>query len=261
MQVETPAVRAIPPTASPSMAQPSRRVQWRTVFASQDWGGILVDLLMVVALAITAALLDTADRPFSLYDATISYPYYPDSTIPFWLVGVLPICMMLASLGILELAAARRAGGCPTSAAAAALHWLLDFLFMGAVTSLLTEVSKQLVGRYRPDYLDRCGPAAPPADGVSVAWGLPAADNPACMSDLDASKLEDGHKSFPSGHASVSAALGVYIAGYVLWAVFYRPGRQYAAERLAAGWRARLAGEVAAGAAFLWALFQLAWAW
>lgn len=53
----------------------------------------------------------------------------------------------------------------------------------------MPQVTKMVVGRLRPDYLDRCQPVVP--NPVTVQYGLPAADNPACTAP-DSSELKDG---------------------------------------------------------------------
>lgn len=158
-----------------------------------------------------------------------------------------------------ELAARRRLGASSTAAFASALHFSLDAMCVWIANALLTNVFKLLVGRYRPDWLARCQPAAPAP--LQVAYGLPASANPACASGLPLSEIKDGHLSFPSGHASTAFAWGVYGAAYCLWAAFWRPARRYAAAGQARTWRERAAEDACSTLVFYWALWQPAWAW
>ena len=198
----------------------SRRVRWKTVAMAQDWASIFASVLVIVPLAITATITDAANRSFVAYDGTLSLQYFPSSTIPAWLAIVVPLVSFLISLLVLEILAARQLNVSPTSAWASTVYFIIDFICVFLVNSLLTEVTKLLVGRYRPDWLARCNPQVPST--VELAYGLPASENPACNSSLSGSQVTDGHKSFPSGHASTAFALGVYCAGYVLWAAFHR---------------------------------------
>ena len=78
-------------------------------------------------------------------------------------------------------------------------------------TALLTQLGKVYIAEPRPDFRDRC-------------W--PGQDDPSpeeCSAALSASQLADQLKSFPSGHASTAAAIGVFLSGYALWTIYSRP--------------------------------------
>lgn len=244
-------------------ARHGRRVRWKTVLVAQDWASIFASALVIIPLAITATITDAANRSFVAYDGTLSLQYFPNSTIPAWLAIVVPLLSFVISLAVLEIMAARQLNASPTSAWASTIHFIIDFICVFLVNSLLTEVTKLLVGRYRPDWLARCNPQVPAT--VELAYGLPASENPACNTSLSSSKITDGHKSFPSGHASTAFSLGVYCAGYVLWAAFHRATTKRSsttpAERDTRPFMQRALAELGATAAFFWALFQLSWAW
>lgn len=57
------------------------------------------------------------------------------------------------------------------------------------MNTMVTEVSKRAVGRWRPNALARCQPQ--PADGT-VVIGAPASANPACTAPAS-HKLTDAH--------------------------------------------------------------------
>lgn len=97
------------------------------------------------------------------------------------------------------------------------LSWILFFVTAGITTSIVTEVLKNLVGRYRPDWLDRCSPTVP-GTVIIESWGATSSDNPPCTNDdISASKLDDGRKSFPSGHSSISFSLGTVVVFHAGW--------------------------------------------
>ena len=87
---------------------------------------------------------------------------------------------------------------------------LLGLLIAMILSSFLTDVVKNMVGRPRPDLLARCVPAAgtPTASLVSVD---------VCTDTADHHRLHDGWRSFPSGHSSFAFAglgyLSLFLAG------------------------------------------------
>ncbi|CAN1796350.1 Putative lipid phosphate phosphatase 3, chloroplastic [Linum perenne] len=95
-------------------------------------------------------------------------------------------------------------------------HAILGLLFSVLVTAVLTDAIKDAVGRPRPDFFWRCFP-----DGKDVydQWG-----DVICHGSVD--DIKEGHKSFPSGHASWSFAglgfLSLYLSGKIK--VFDRQG-------------------------------------
>ena len=236
----------------------SCRLRFREIIDAQDWATILCDIAIIIVIIVISTLNPTT-RPFLTYDATISAPYQTTNSIPYWLACIIPFLSLLFSLTIWEILPYRNTPRL-TSAAASFLFFLLDFIFCFVVTVLLTETGKLVVGRYRPDWLNRCEPDASNTT-IVLQWGTSAAANPSCTSSLSPSKIEDGHKSFPSGHASTAFALGVYVAGYVLWSVFYRSGqRLYYSTRREQAVKERVVHELGMACAFLWILFQLSWA-
>lgn len=85
----------------------------------------------------------------------------------------------------------------------------LSFLISIALTLFLTDVIKNAVGRPRPDLLDRCHPK--PGTKPHTLVTIDVCTTP------DGHKLQDGWRSFPSGHSSFSfSGLGfvsLYFAG------------------------------------------------
>ncbi|XVF84726.1 hypothetical protein PTKIN_Ptkin17bG0061500 [Pterospermum kingtungense] len=95
-------------------------------------------------------------------------------------------------------------------------HSVLGLLFAVLITAVITDAIKDAVGRPRPDFFWRCFP-----DGKDFydQWG-----NVVCHGKK--ADIKEGHKSFPSGHASWSFAglgfLSLYLSGKVK--VFDRKG-------------------------------------
>lgn len=86
---------------------------------------------------------------------------------------------------------------------------ILAFAISVLVNGFVTNFLKVWIGRPRPDFLARCQPR----DGTNVD-GLVTVE--VCTTS-DQSKLEDGFKSLPSGHASISFSsfyfLSLWMAG------------------------------------------------
>ncbi|KAI0079894.1 PAP2-domain-containing protein [Panus rudis PR-1116 ss-1] len=82
-----------------------------------------------------------------------------------------------------------------------------------ALTGSITQITKITVGRPRPDVISRC---IPPVGAVDPPFGLSTVD---ICTQVDKKILDDGWKSFPSGHSSLSFAglgfLSFYLAGKV----------------------------------------------
>lgn len=86
------------------------------------------------------------------------------------------------------------------------------------LTSLLTDIIKNAVGRPRPDLLARCVPAPDAPQDVPVGVSV-------CTAPQDTHIFQEGWRSFPSGHSSFSfAGLGfaaLFLAGQL---GIFRPG-------------------------------------
>ena len=81
---------------------------------------------------------------------------------------------------------------------------ILGFLVTLILTSFLTDVIKNVVGRPRPDFISRCMPQRGTPGDILVAWTV-------CTQTND-HILQDGWRSFPSGHSSFSFAGLGYLA-------------------------------------------------
>uniref|UniRef100_A0A0D2XR41 Phosphatidic acid phosphatase type 2/haloperoxidase domain-containing protein n=1 Tax=Fusarium oxysporum (strain Fo5176) TaxID=660025 RepID=A0A0D2XR41_FUSOF len=85
----------------------------------------------------------------------------------------------------------------------------LSFLISIVLTSFITDIIKNAVGRPRPDLLDRCKPAIGTKANTLVTIDVCTAE--------DGHILQEGWRSFPSGHSSFSFAglgfLSLFLAG------------------------------------------------
>lgn len=81
---------------------------------------------------------------------------------------------------------------------------ILGFLVTVMLTSFLTDVLKNAIGRPRPDFISRCMPRKGTPGNVLVAWTV--------CTQTDDHKLQDAWRSFPSGHSSFSFSGLGYLA-------------------------------------------------
>lgn len=73
---------------------------------------------------------------------------------------------------------------------------ILGFLVSIMLTSLITDIIKNAVGRPRPDLISRCFPKKGTPENVLVPWTVCTQPNQHI--------LQEGWRSFPSGHSSFS---------------------------------------------------------
>lgn len=156
-------------------------------------------------------------RPFSLLDLTISYPTnFGDQQIS---VGVLIAFTLIAPGFVIFLVclffvpgpkATRRT---PKSLVLRRKFWEWNTGWMGlglslASAFLITQGLKNLLGKPRPDMLSRCNPDLANIERYYVGgygqtfndrWMLVSVD---ICQQTDRAMLDDGFRSFPSGHSS-----------------------------------------------------------
>ncbi|KAH9926145.1 phosphatidic acid phosphatase type 2/haloperoxidase [Fomitopsis serialis] len=164
------------------------------------------DWIVTIFLGLIFLVLETIPgfkRQFSLEDRTLYHPYAVHERVPpialYMLCGVAPFVLQL----ILNYFTVRS-------------WWDVHNSTLGLVLSLalaaaITEFTKVTVGRPRPDLISRC---IPRSGAVDPTYGL--SDASICT-QTDHYMMEDGWRSFPSGHSSLSFAglgfLAFYVAG------------------------------------------------
>ncbi|KAH8550941.1 phosphatidic acid phosphatase type 2/haloperoxidase [Umbelopsis sp. PMI_123] len=164
----------------------------------KDW--ILGLVFLIIFLAID--FVPPFHQEFYLDDWSIRYPYSVKERVSF---TALLLISILAPLVIIVLIA-----GLIRRSFHDVHHGLLGLFFALTFTLMFTDVLKITIGEPRPDMLARCQPSnttSPPESLLSIAI---------CngVANID---LQDGFKSFPSGHSSYSFAglgyLSLYLCG------------------------------------------------
>jgi len=177
-------------------------------------------------------------RPFSLLDLSISFPNSPDQISTRVLVVVSLIIPAIIILFATTLLPSLLPSHTPTPTSTSSYNdpatpprtkspwtrrlWRLNASWLGLATSyvlalLLTQGIKNLLGKPRPDLLARCLPdlstlSASVVGGygtdISARWTLVSS---AICTQPDKAVLDDGFRSFLSGHSSASfSGLGYF---------------------------------------------------
>ncbi|KAG5975308.1 hypothetical protein E4U56_003840 [Claviceps arundinis] len=181
------------------------RRAWQTTHAPEYVGF----LILIGAWTALALFVTPFHRMFYINDLRISYPHALHERVSvFWLflyAFVTPLAILIFHNLV--------------SRAPLAKHEVtyLPFAISLVLTSFLTDIVKNAVGRPRPDLLDRCHPAETTKPNVLV--------NMEVCKTKNSFKLQDGWRSFPSGHSSFAFAglgfLSLYLAGQLH--VFHHP--------------------------------------
>lgn len=201
---------------------PSKRLILSYIF---DW-------IIIIGIAAVGAgwnNITPFHRPFSPVDLNISYPFEHHETIPTWL---LVVCGLIAPAAITFLVCLifvpgpTASRGTPQALIWRRKLWEWNTAWMGLAMSLatafmVTQGMKLLFGKPRPDLLSRCQPDLSRIQETAVnrvgdvfdpAWVLITS---AICTNKDNDILQDGFKSFPSGHASFSWAGLLYLTLFV----------------------------------------------
>ncbi|ORY29111.1 phosphatidic acid phosphatase type 2/haloperoxidase [Naematelia encephala] len=165
-------------------SEASRR--WRIVWS------YLPDWCLTIFLWGIFYLLDTIDgyrRLFSVTDTSLAHPFAHHERIPIWLLIVL--CGIVPGVLIIIV------GGLFRRSLWDVHSGILGLILSLGLSETFTDIIKITVGRPRPDLFDRCqlpsDLTSDPTHGLT-SWT-------ACTrTDL----LNDGFRSFPSGHSSFS---------------------------------------------------------
>jgi len=196
---------------------PSTRLILSYVF---DW----ISILIIAAIGGGLSLTKPNHRPFSLVDLNISFPHQHEkiSSTILWIVSLVVPAAIIFFVCLVFVPGRTASAGTPSKLKWRRKLWELNTGWMGlglslALSVLITQGLKNLFGKPRPDMLSRCLPnleqIVPLAGGYAQSfnreWVL--VDYSICT-QTDKSYLDDGFKSFPSGHASNSWSGLFYLA-------------------------------------------------
>ncbi|KAJ1680262.1 hypothetical protein EV182_000355 [Spiromyces aspiralis] len=199
-----------------------RRPRWGWLALSYvpDWLVIFANLVVWGAMG----LVSPVRRPFSVNDTSIAFPYVlpEDQTITNAMLSVIAIVVPLVFI-VLIAGLWRRSLHDLHSA-------LLAFSLAITLTVMFTDVLKNSVGRPRPNFLARCIPDTSKAPSLQklqqqrgAQTAVPAPSYGLWPVDIctreDWGVIDEGYRSFPSGHSSLSfcgmAFLALFIGGKI----------------------------------------------
>lgn len=195
-----------------------------------DW----IVLLAVAAVGGVLAIIEPNKRHFSLLDPNIAFPYTVKETVPLWmlcvLVGAVPI-LVIVVVCLIFVPGNTVPKGTPAALLWKRKLWELHAGLIGLALSLvgawfITNGMKNMFGRPRPDMLSRCQPDLANFRKF-VVGGIAQEDIPTELNQIltvgmlvsadicqqtDSYKLDEGFRSYPSGHSSGSSAGLIYLS-------------------------------------------------
>ncbi|KAI2629367.1 acid phosphatase/Vanadium-dependent haloperoxidase [Xylaria nigripes] len=196
------------------------------------------DWLIMVAVGVVGLILGNVTpnkRPFSLLDANISFPVTQHETVPTGLLLTLSVGVPAAVIIIIAfifVPGRTVPEGTPSSLIWKRKLWELHIGWLGLALSsiaawIITQGMKNLFGKPRPDLLSRCMPDAANFTRYIVGFSSPVLNDALGVSytgqlvsanickNPDKAFLDDGFRSYPSGHSSSSAAGLIYLAFFI----------------------------------------------
>lgn len=156
---------------------------------------------LVIAYIVLEFFAIPFHRLFTLSNINISYPYAVSERVPVSMMfvygGFVPLGAMIIYLAVSRSKSHK-------------FHVTILAFFIGMLlTSFITDLIKNAVGRPRPDLISRCKPAAGTPLDKLVSWEV--------CTETNHHVLHDGWRSFPSGHSSFAFSglgfLSLFLAG------------------------------------------------
>ena len=168
----------------------------------------IVDYLIIVLLALgflALNLITPFHQPFSLRNYTLQYPYAIHERVPLTLLYLLAFVGPSAVIIFYTLIVDGIFGHSGLKRSRYRLKdrlWELNCGILGLVLSFMisyvvTGTFKNAIGKPRPDLIARCMPVPTAAD--PMPFGI---SNSSICTQTNKAILEDGFRSFPSGHSS-----------------------------------------------------------
>ncbi|KAI1398758.1 acid phosphatase/Vanadium-dependent haloperoxidase [Hypoxylon fuscum] len=201
-------------------------------------GSYVFDWLILVVVGIIGVILGNVTpnkRPFSLQDPNISFPFTVHETVTSALLltcnAAIPVAVVLIVV-LIFVPGPTVPEGTPKSLIWKRKLWELHTGWLGLALSLIsawiiTQGMKNLFGKPRPDLLSRCQPDIANVAKYIVGFHTPADDGSLdgvyngqlVSADIcknpDRKLLDDGFRSYPSGHASSAAAGLIYLSFFL----------------------------------------------
>ncbi|KAL7628271.1 hypothetical protein AAE478_002470 [Parahypoxylon ruwenzoriense] len=196
------------------------------------------DWSILVAVGVVGLILGNVSpnkRHFSLQDPNISFPFTERETVNSTLLmicnSVIPVGVILIVV-LIFVPGPTVPKGTPKSLIWKRKLWELHTGWLGLALSLvgawiITQGMKNLFGKPRPDLLSRCRPDIANVAKYIIGFQTPADDGSLngpyngqlvraeICKNPDHEMLDDGFRSYPSGHASSAAAGLIYLSFFL----------------------------------------------
>ncbi|KAJ1333931.1 diacylglycerol diphosphate phosphatase [Microdochium nivale] len=212
----------------PNTARPgSKRTNKITIVQILSYA---LDWIILIAVGVVGTILGNITpnmRTFSLQDLNISQPFTEKETVnTFWLlmtVGCFPALIILF-VALVFVPGSTVPKGTPKKLIWNRKLWELHTGWLGLALSLITawiitSGMKNMNGRPRPDMLSRCLPDFQNWRDHLAGYNNPPTDSyhgqlvkATICTTTDKHKLDDGFRSYPSGHSSSAAAGLIYLS-------------------------------------------------
>ncbi|PBP27359.1 PAP2 superfamily protein [Diplocarpon rosae] len=202
----------------------------RTGFSKLLIASYVIDWIMIILIAGVGAVFHTISpnkRPFSLTNPEISYPHVNHETVSIVTVGLAAFGGPAAIIFLVCLFLVP--GPTVSSTTPQLLIWKrklwewhtgwLGLALSSASAFLITNGLKNLIGKPRPDLISRCQPDIDNISDYSYSvfatgtvfesFNVVSAE---ICTQTDHSLLDDGFRSFPSGHSSFAAGGLIYLS-------------------------------------------------
>ncbi|KAI3324440.1 PAP2 superfamily protein [Xylariaceae sp. AK1471] len=154
---------------------------------------------LLTAYILMDLFVEPFHRMFYINNLDIAFPHAEAERVPVWLNVVYAAFVPLALVIVYN------------SVTRASFHkhhsTILGLAIALILTSFLTDIVKNAVGRPRPDLIARCKPAKGTKLDVLVTFDV--------CTETDHHTLHDGWRSFPSGHSSFSFSGLGYLACFL----------------------------------------------
>lgn len=194
------------------------------------------DMVLFVIIIVVYALtynMNPFQRQFSLSDLSIQHPFAKRERVTnneLFLYSTIVPLITIITMGLPFTTP-------PKYRIYNTLIGVIGLLLSVGITTIVTNILKNYIGRLRPDFIARCVPK----EGTPVDILVFAKD---VCTTTDIANLLDGFRTTPSGHSSMSFAGLFYLT---LWI----SGQLYASDFIVGSWRAVLAWVPTLGAALI----------
>ncbi|KAL7942339.1 acid phosphatase/Vanadium-dependent haloperoxidase [Trichoderma barbatum] len=190
-----------------------------------DW----IILIVVAGVGYVLGVITPNKRPFSLVNPDISFPFTEHETVPDWLLFVLSCAVpagIIVVVSIIFVPGATVPKNTPASLVWKRKLWELHIGLLGLLMSVacgffFISGIKNMCGKPRPDLLSRCLPDIENASKYLIGGfqgesklgsGIGQLYSADICQQTDKAKLNDGFRSYPSGHSACAAGGLLYLS-------------------------------------------------